>query len=282
MTFNSDDWHDQRDDTDDRWGRRPCEIAAGKPSVSRVYDWYRKGAANFASDRAFGERVREVLPDVHELAVLNCRFLARAVRFCVAQGVRQFLDIGSGIPDIWGTHQAAHAVDPDCRVVYVDNEAVAVEAIRQAIEHDRRLGVVRADLRDVDGVLADPVTAELIDFSQPLGLVMGLLLHFIPDDDDPAGILARYRDAVSPGSHLILSHDTPDGREADMARVVALYDETNRPLILRDHATLAALLNGFHLLDPGIVHLPSWRPDPDDPPVAHPERTCIYAAVART
>jgi hypothetical protein len=247
-----------------------------------VYDWYRKGAANFAADRAFGERVKAVLPDVHDLAVYNCRFLARAVRACLAQGVRQFVDVGSGIPDMWSTHQAAHAVDPACRVVYVDNEAVAVQAIHQAIEHDRRLGVVRADLRDLSGVLENPVTAELIDFSQPVGLIMGLILHFIPDEDDPAGLLAGYRNAVPPGSYLAISHDTTDGREADMARVAALYEETNRPLVLRDHATLTALLNGFRLLDPGIVHLPRWRPEPDEPPVEHPERTCIYAAVAQT
>jgi SAM-dependent methyltransferase len=270
------------DDTDHQWGRQPSEVDMDKPSVSRVYDWYRGGAANFAPDRAFGRRVQAILPELRDLALCNSRFLARAVRFCARQGVRQFLDIGSGIPEVAGTHHAAHAVDPSCRVVYVDNEAVAVEVTRRNVADDDRLGVVRDDLRDPRAVLNDPVTAGLIDLSEPVGLVMGLVMHFIPDRDDPAGLLARYRESVAPGSYLVLSHDTADGRETDMARVAKLYEETNRPLVLRDHATLAALLNGFQLVDPGIVHMPLWRPDSDEPVFDHPERTCIYAAVAQT
>jgi len=270
------------DDTDRQWGRQPSEVDMDKPSVGRVYDWYRGGAANFAPDRAFGRRVEAVLPELRQLAMCNSRFLARAVRFCATQGIRQFLDIGSGIPDVWGTHHAAHAVDPGCRVVYVDNEAVAVEVTRRVVADDDRLGVVRADLRDPHAVLHNPITNGLIDLSQPVGLVMGLLLHFIPDHDDPAGVLARYRKSVAPGSYLALSHDTADGREADMTQVARLYEETNRPLILRDHATLTALLSGFQLVDPGIVHMPLWRPDSDEPVFDQPERTCIYAAVVRT
>jgi len=270
------------DDTDRRWGRQPSEVDTDKPSVSRVYDWYRGGAANFAPDRAFGHRVQAILPELRDLAMCNSRFQARAVRFCAMRGIRQFLDIGSGIPDMWGTHHVAHAVDPGCRVGYVDNEAVAIEVTRRNVAADNRLGVVRADMRDPDAVLHNPVTAGLIDLSEPVGLVMGLVVHFIPDHDDPAGLLARYRESVAPGSYLILSHDTADGREADMAQVARLYEETNRPLVLRDHARLTELLTGFQLVDPGIVHMPLWRPDSDDPVFEHPERTCIYAAVART
>lgn len=285
----SNDQHGQYDiagpasgDGDRRWERQPSEADIAEPSVSRVYDWYRGGVANFATDRAFGRRVQAILPELRDLAVCSSRFLARAVRFCAAQGIHQFLDIGSGIPDVWGTHHIAHAVDPNCRVVYVDNEAVAVEMARQTVEHDDRVGVVRADLRDPQAVLDNPVTAALIDPSEPVGLVMGLVVHFIPDHDDPAGLLAYYREAVAPGSYLILSHDTADGREEEMTRIAQLYEETNRPLILRDHSTLTAILNGFQIVDPGIVHMPIWRPDADDPVFDHPERTCIYVAVART
>jgi SAM-dependent methyltransferase len=270
------------DDTDRRWGRQPSEVDMDKPSVGRVYDWYRGGAANLAPDRAFGRRVQAFLPELRELALCNSRFLARGIRFCAAQGIRQFLDIGSGIPDAWGTHHVARTVDPNCRVVYVDNEAVAVEVTAGVVAGDDRLGVVRADLRDPHAVLHNPITAGLIDLSEPVGLVMGLLVHFIPDHDDPAGLLARYRESVAPGSYLVLSHDTADGREEDMAGVSKLYEETNRPLILRDHARLTALLDGFQLVAPGIVHMPLWRPDPDDPVFDRPERSCIYAAVVRT
>lgn len=270
------------DDTDSRWGRQPAEVDADKPSVSRVYDWYRGGAANFGPDRVFGRRVQAILPELRDIAMCNTRFLARAVRFCVTQGIHQFLDIGSGIPGVCGTHRAARMVDPECRVVYVDNEAVAVEVTRQMAAGDDRLGVVRADLREPDVVLHNPITAGLIDLSEPVGLVMGLVVHFIPDHDDPAGLLARYRESVAPGSYLVMSHDTADGRAEDMAQVATLYEETNRPLILRDQARLMALLDGFQLLDPGIVHMPLWRPDSDDPGYDRPERSCIYAAVART
>jgi SAM-dependent methyltransferase len=270
------------DDTDRRWGRQPSEVDVDKPSVSRVYDWYRGGAANFGPDREFGRRVQAIMPELRDIAMCNSRFLARAVRFCATRGVRQFLDIGSGIPDMWGTHRVAHAVDPGCRVVYVDNEAVAVEVTRRMVADDDRLGVVRADLRDPHAVLRNPITAGLIDLSEPVGLVLGLVVHFIPDHDDPAGLLARYRESVAPGSYLVLSHDTADGREEDMAQVAQLYEETNRPLVLRDHATLTALLNGFQLVDPGIVHMPLWRPDSDEPVFDPPERSCIYAAVVRT
>jgi len=270
------------DDTDRPWGRQPTEIDTGKPSVSRVYDWYRGGAANFATDREFGRQVQAVLPELREIALCHCRFLARAVRHCASVGIRQFLDIGSGIPDAWGTHHTAHMVDPACRVVYVDNEAVAVEVARRTIGDDDRLGVVRADLRDPDLVLGNPVSARLLDLSQPIAVVLGLVVHFIPDHDDPTGLLARYREAMAPGSGLVFSHDTADGREEDMAQVARLYEQTNRPLILRDHATLTALLDGFHLEPPGIVHMPLWRPDGSDPVFDQPERSCIYAAVART
>ncbi|MBV8933174.1 MAG: SAM-dependent methyltransferase [Kutzneria sp.] len=265
-----------------RWARRPSELDADKPSVSRVYDWYRGGAANFATDRAFGRRVQSILPELRDLALCHCRFLARAVWFCASLGIPQFLDIGSGIPDAWGIHRAAHAVSPECRVVYVDNEAVAVEATRRMVADDDRLGVARADLRDPDAVLDNPVTARLIELAEPVGLVMGLVVHFVPDSDDPASLLNRYRDAVAPGSHLVLSHDTADGHEEDMAHIAGLYEETDRPLIPRDRAALTALLGGFQLLDPGIVHMPLCRPDRDDPTFDRPERTCVYAAVART
>lgn len=270
------------DDTHIQWGHRPSEVATEQPSIARVYDYYLRGASNFAADREFGMRAEAIIPELHDLAVYNELFLARAVRFCMASGVRQFIDIGCGISKAGSTHRIAHDADPGCRVVYVDNEAVAVESIRAAIADDARLGVVRADLREPDAVLSDPVTAKLVNFSEPVALIMGLVLHFVPDHDDPAGILAHYRAHVAAGSYLVVSHDTADGREEDMARFVALYEETNRPLIVRDHATLSMLLRDFHSVDPGIVHVPLWRPEPDDPPVDRPRRTCVYGAVART
>jgi hypothetical protein len=127
----------------------------------------------------------------------------------------------------------------------------------------------------------NPITTELIDHSQPVAVVMGLLLHFIPDEENPAALLARYRQALSPGSYLILSHDTSDGREDDMRRFADLYANANRLLVVRGHTELSRLLTGFTLIEPGIVHMPLWRPESDVPAHPHPTRTCVYAAVAQ-
>lgn len=253
-----------------------------EPSVARVYDAYLGGAANSRADRGFAERIQAIIPNVQELAVGNRRFLARGVEYGLAQGVDQVLDIGAGVPSIWLTHHVAHALNPACRVVYVDHEAVAYEALRLATGEDERLGVVRADVREVEALLVDPVVERLLDLSRPVVLVMGLLLHFIPDSDDPVSLLRQYREAVAPGSYLVLSHDTADGREAAMHQLAALYAEMGRPVVLRAHAELAALLDDFELVEPGIVHMPLWRPDEDDPVIEPAESACVYAAVAKT
>lgn len=273
---------DAEDDTKQPWCHRPIEVDMNEPSVSRVYDAYLGGAANSRADRDFAVRIQAVIPDVQELAVANRRFLARGVEFTLRHGVDQVLDIGAGVPSIWLTHHVAHALNPACRVVYVDHEAVAYEALCLATAEDERLGVVRADVREVEAVLADPVVERLLDLSRPVVLVMGLLLHFIPDSDDPAGLLRQYREATAPGSYLVLSHDTADGREDAMRQLVALYAEMGRPVVLRNRDELAGLLDGFELVEPGTVHMPLWRPTEDDPVIEPAESWCVYAAVAKT
>lgn len=270
------------DDTNTPSPHHPWDIDTEKPSVARVYDAFLGGGRSFESDRAFARRVEAIIPDAHQLAVANRRFLARAVRLCVTAGVTQVIDLGAGVVADIGLHHTVHTVNPDARVMYVDNEAVAVQSLLPVVAADRRLGVVRADARDPEAVLGHPVTTSLLDLAQPVVLVMGLLLHFIPDSDDPADLLARYRDQIASGSYLVISHDTADGREQDMRQVARLYAETNRPLTLRDRAGLLALLDGYSLVPPGIVHLPLWRPDEDEPDLGPPERSCMYAAVART
>jgi SAM-dependent methyltransferase len=269
------------DDTQEPWGRRPNEVDMDEPSVSRVYDAYLEGGANYRADRTFADRIREAVPDVGELAVANRRFLARGVEYAVRQGVDQIIDIGAGVPSIWQTHHVARALNPDTRVVYIDHEAVAYQALKTVADEDPGLSAVRADLRDVQAVLHDPATTELIDYSRPVVLVMGLLLHFVSDSDDPAGMLRRYREAVAPGSYLVISHDTGDGRETAMKQLAALYTEMGRPVVLRNHTEMAALVDGFDLVEPGIVHMPLWRPSDDDPVFEEPEQSCVYALVAR-
>jgi SAM-dependent methyltransferase len=270
------------DDTAEPWCHRPSEVNMDEPSVARVYDAYLGGAANNRADRNFADRIREILPNVHELAIANRRFLLRGIEYALRQGVDQFIDIGAGVPSMWLTHHIVHHRNPAGRVVYVDHEAVAYQALLDVTSGDDRLGVVRADLRDIEAVLHDPVTTSLIDYTRPVVLVMGLLLHFIPDADNPAGLLTRYRQAVAPGSYLVLSHDTADGREEDMARLAELYAEIGRPLVLRTHSQLARLLEGFELIEPGIVHMPLWHPSTEDPVIEPPASSCVYAMVAKT
>lgn len=264
-------------------GHRRSEVDMNEPSVSRVYDAYLGGAANNKADRSFAARIGDLIGNVQEIAVANRRFLTRGVSYAIGQGVDQVIDIGAGVPSIWHTHNAAHALNPDTRVVYVDHEAVAYEALRHATADDPRLGAVCADLRDRDAVLHDPITEELIDYSRPVVVVLGLVLHFIDDGQDPAGLLAEYREVLAPGSYLVISHDTGDGRDADMKQLAQLYTEMGMPVYLRGKAEMTALLDGFEIIEPGVVHMPLWHPNPDDPPFADvPERSCILAVVART
>jgi O-methyltransferase involved in polyketide biosynthesis len=273
---------DRSDDTNTGpWPRRPYDTDPDTPSVSRVYDAYQGGGATNKADRRFAQRAQEILPEIQGLAAINRRFLTRAVRYCVEAGVTQFVDIGAGLPSAWALHQEAQRHDPTATFVYLDNEAVSVEALRAKYSGHPRTHVALGDVRDVDDVLATLEASGLITLSKPVALIMGLVLHFIPDEENPAGFLARYREAMAPGSFLIVSHDTADGREDDMRKFAELYHETNRPLILRNRTELATLLAGFDLVPPGIVHMPSWRPEPDDE-VEQPERSCVYAVVAGT
>jgi hypothetical protein len=203
------------------------------------------------------------------------------VRFLVESGIRQFLDLGSGIPTVGNVHEVAAAADPSCRVVYVDLDPVAVAHSRLLLQGRDNVGVVHADVRDIDSVLRAPQTRSLLDLSEPVAVMMVALLHFIPDEDDPVGVVAGYREAIVPGSHLALSHATADGIGELMHDHERIYQRSATPIHARTHAQVRALFSGFTLVDPGAVFLPLWRPDQGDPPVERPQRYSGYAAVGR-
>lgn len=265
-----------------RWDREPPEVNVDQPAVGRIYDAYLGGMSHFAVDREFAAGAAKIIPEIGELAKLNRQFLVRAVQYSLDQGIEQFIDLGSGILGPGAAHQVARRAGVACRVVYVDYEPVTMSHISQTIEGDHDLGAVFADARDVDAVMQHPTTQKLIDPQRPVALIMGLVLHFVPDEDDPPAILADYGSRIAPGSHFVISHDTGDGREQDMRRLAEYYTNAGLPVILRTHSELAHLVGGFELIRPGIVHMPLWRPDSDIPPYEHPERTCAYALVART
>ncbi len=259
----------------------PREVDTERPSAARIYDYYLGGGYNFESDRAFARKAIELLPTLPMIAQQNRVFLRRAVRFLISQGIRQFLDIGSGIPSVGNVHEVAQQVDPKARVVYVDNEPVAVAHSRMMLTGDPRTAVIQADVRDPDSILGAPETKKLIDFDEPVGLLMVALLHFIPHADEPKAFLARYRDAIAPGSHLALSHATLEHQPAHTEQVRRLYENSQNPMTSRTKADVEQLFDGYDLVAPGVVFTPAWRPDSPEDVGANPERSVIYAAVGR-
>ncbi|MGH3883323.1 MAG: SAM-dependent methyltransferase, partial [Pseudonocardiaceae bacterium] len=179
----------------------PYDVDVTVPNAARVYDYFLDGAHNFAADRVMASKVQQVMPAVRDAARINRSFLRRAVLFMVDSGIRQFLDIGSGIPTVGNVHEIAQRADPECRIVYIDKEPIAVAHSDLLLKGNDRAVAIRADLRQSAQVLGDSRVGDLLDFGRPIGVLLVAALHFIADADDPAGIVARYLDAVMPGSY---------------------------------------------------------------------------------
>ena len=242
----------------------PAELDLDRPNAARMYDYYLGGSHNFAVDRELAGQVLEAWPDMPRAAQANRAFLRRAVRFLAAQGIRQFLDIGSGIPTVGNVHEVAQAAAPDARVVYVDTDAVAVAHARVILDGDPQTRVVQADGRDPAVLLAHPDLTGLLDLRRPVGLLMVALLHFVLDEGDPRGILARYAAHLAPGSWLVVSHGSMDSAPG-VAVLEKLYEQTSSPMQMRSRGELELLLSDVDLVEPGVEFLPAWRPDhPDD------------------
>jgi hypothetical protein len=246
-----------------------------------MYDYYLGGSHNFEADRALAREAVSHWPDLPMVMRANRAFLHRAVRYLVEAGVTQFLDLGSGIPTAGNVHEVARGLNPDARTVYVDVDPVAVAHSQALLEGVPGTAVVHADVRDADKILSASQTTELLDFTRPVAVLMVALLHFIPDADDPASVIAPYRAVMRSGSHLALSHATVDGNVAVMRDHEEIYRRSATPINARTRAQVAGLLEGFDLLEPGVVYMPLWRPDSDEQTPEHPERYSGYAAVGR-
>jgi SAM-dependent methyltransferase len=235
------------------------------PNVARMYDFMLGGKDNFASDRAAVCKLAQIAPDAPLRAQLNRKFLGRAVRYVAAQGVRQFLDLGAGLPTQENVHQVAQQVAAEARTIYVDNDPVVLAHARALLATDANTAVVAGDVRDPATILADPTTRELLDLARPVGVLLVAVLHFVPDADDPAGLVAAFRSALAPGSYLILSHATMDGappREVAGTRdAEAVYDRSTASLTMRGVDQVSRFLDGFTLVEPGLVHITDWRPE---------------------
>jgi hypothetical protein len=242
----------------DTWAR---DVDIDVPSSARMYDYYLGGSHNFAADRQAADKVIAAMPQVPTIARANRAFLHRAVRYLLQQGVRQFLDIGSGIPTVGNVHEVTQRVAPDSRVVYADVDPVAVTLAQRLLEGNDHATAILADLRDPGVLLARPELRDVLDLSRPVGVLLVSVLHFVQDVDDPHGAVARLRDATVPGSWLVLSHGVDEGFAADQAEAVqGVYRGTKTPGGLRSRERIAAFFDGYELIDPGLVWLPEWRP----------------------
>ncbi|SEQ11257.1 S-adenosyl methyltransferase [Lentzea xinjiangensis] len=261
----------------------PQGVDVSVPSSARVYDYLLGGAHNFAVDRVMGEKVELLMPHVRSAARVNRAFLGRAVRFMVGQGVRQFLDIGSGIPTVSNVHEVAQALEPRCRVVYVDRDPVAVAHSELLLAGNGNAGVVQADLRDPDGVLGSGEVTRLLDFDQPIGLLMLLMVHWVPTEADPWGLLKHYREALPSGSYLAITHLADDHEDGGSNAAAAQMNQAGGDQVVpRGREEVAAFFGDFELVEPGLVGFAEWRPSgpgdiSDDPAM----NRVAYAGVAR-
>ncbi|GAA3893180.1 SAM-dependent methyltransferase [Saccharothrix violaceirubra] len=233
------------------------------PSVARTYDYMLGGAHNLAADRAMAEQIIKVMPTIKQLVRLNRAFLRRAVTHLVDSGVRQFLDIGSGIPTVGNVHEIVQRLDPECRVVYVDKDPVAIAQSKLILHGNERTAAVQADLREPDDLLARPEVTGLLDFDRPIGLLLLLVVHFVPRDHDVLAMMARYRERLVPDSYLVISHATDDERPETMRRTAeAVRDARSRDnLVYRTHDEVTELFAGFDIVEPGVTGFGLWRPD---------------------
>ncbi len=259
----------------------PTSVNIDKPSAARMYDFLLGGSHNFAVDREFLEtRILAVQPEAKRIAIMNRAFMRRAVLFMLDQGVRQFLDLGSGIPTVGNVHEIAHEVDPASRVVYVDNEHVAVAHGQLLLEDNDNAVIVQADITKPGLVLTDGDTRRLLDFTQPVGLLAITIGHYVLDDQDPYGVFAAYRDALPSGSYLAISHFTNDFDAATAEELTEVMKSSQNSVRARGRDEVLRLFGDYELVEPGLVTTSQWRPDLPVEPDAR-ERDGLYAGVGR-
>jgi hypothetical protein len=232
------------------------------PSVAGMWDYYLGGDENTGADREAARLVLGAAPDVPLAALENREFLKHAVRFLAAEsGVSQFIDIGPGLPTRGNVHQLAREHNPGARIAYVDNDPVVLARGRAYLDGLPGVALIAGDLRDPDGILGNPELRRIIDFSRPVALSMTLLLHFVRDEDDPYGSVARLCGALCGGSYLVVSHVTRENRDdAALGQIAGAYDQATAPMVMRSKDEIERFFAGFEIVEPGIVFLSQWRP----------------------
>ncbi len=251
------------------------------PSAARIYDYLLGGKDNYPVDRAVAESMIAQLPNVRLAVQWNRAFLRRVVRYLVGEaGIRQIIDIGAGLPTAGNTHEVARQVDPEARVVYVDHDPVVLAHARNMLHGVPNTAIVQQDLLAPGEILADPALRNLIDFSQPTAILLLSILHFVADENDPAGLIARLLDPFPAGSHVAISHATPD-TVPEVNDVERVFDEATEQAHVRSRSRIAELVAGMETIEPGLAWPPEWRPDPGEQVPANAAESYYCVVVAR-
>ncbi|HYY81833.1 MAG TPA: SAM-dependent methyltransferase [Actinomycetes bacterium] len=262
----------------------PPEINTNVAHPARVYDYWLGGKDNFPADRALAEHIMQAIPTMRAMAAANRDFLVRAVRYLAEQaGIRQFLDIGTGIPTSPNVHEVAQAVAPDARVVYVDNDPIVLAHARALLKSQAAgaTAFILADLRQPRAILDHPTVQDTLDLSQPVALLMVAVLMYFRDSEEPNpyGMVTTMLERLPSGSYLAVSHPTAEFDAQAMAGAVAAAEQAGVTLVPRSQAETQALFTGLELVEPGVVPVLSWRPDGEPP--ADPHSAYYWAAVGR-
>jgi hypothetical protein len=260
-------------------------IDVSVPNVARIYDYILGGKDNFAADRQAAQRLLDALPDITGVVRDNRSFIGRVVRFLAGEaGIRQFLDLGAGLPTQNCVHEMAQAIAPDACVAYVDNDPVVCSHGQALLGPRDRVGFALGDLRRPAEILRHPEVLDVLDFSQPVAVLCVCALHFVPDEEKPHQIIASYRDAFAPGSYLAITHgitaatpdDDPDGAVESVRNV---FQNASAQMHVRPVTEIERFFDGFEILDPGVVWMADWRPDPGTRPAGRPNS--LFGGVGR-
>lgn len=255
--------------------RAPAGVDVTRPSPARIYDVFLGGKDNYAVDREAARVAIEAGPDIPRAARDNRAFLGRAVRLAVESGIRQFIDLGTGLPTQGSVHEMAQALDPEARVVYVDNDPIVLAHARALLPPSKTTTVIQADLREPEVILDHPSTRELIELSEPVAVLMLAVLHFATDEEARKTI-AAFHEAMAPGSLLIVSHSTAEGHPETGEQAAGAWKNATSPIRSRTRVEVEALFEGFELVEPGVVWVPQWRLEEETPGTRW-----MYAGVGR-
>jgi S-adenosyl methyltransferase len=274
------------DDKQDGWltaplpAGEPAEIDTSVAHPARVYDYWLGGKDNFTADREAGDRVLAATPGLRERVRANRAFLVRAVRYLAAEaGIRQFLDVGTGIPSANNTHEVAQQAAPDSRIVYVDNDPIVLTHARALLAGgpDGAIQYIDGDVRDVASIIT--AAARTLDFTQPTALMLLGILHLIQDTEGPLEIVARLMDTLPSGSYLAISHPASDIHPGQAEAQRRYNERVSTPQTLRSRAEVSRFFEGLDMVPPGLVYVHTWRPRPDD--IVPPDGVSAYGGVGR-